>query len=165
MACISVTGQEVNGLHNSVHNQRFPTPKPRNSREVPQTSETMATNCLRVDADQFAIHGALSNPQAELGVKNAECVTVVHLGSIEGLAKWLEARLPAGKNSISSWGVAPGTKRLANLWTELVDGEIFLEDSQPLKRTVHVASVKVQNEAGFYLIESHQVILMPAPFS
>lgn len=165
MACISVTGQGVHGLHNSVYNQRFPTPKPRNSSEVPQTSEIMATNCLRVDADQFAIHGALSNSQAELCGKDAECVTVVQLGSIEGLAKWLEARLPAGENSLSSWGVVPGTKRLSNLWTELVNGEIYLEDSQPLKRTVHVASVKVQNEAGFYLIESHQVILMPAPFS
>lgn len=164
MACVTLTGQGVHGLHSLVHNQRFCS-NTKKFKDSPQTSETMATNCSRVAADQFAIHGALSHPQAELCVKSAECVTVAQLGSVEGLAKWLEARLPAWKNAISSWGVVPGTKDLANLWTELVNGEISLEDSQPPKRTVHVASVKVQNEEGFYLIESHQVILIPAPFS
>jgi hypothetical protein len=158
VACVG-TGQGVHGLlHNSLSNQRFPTPKRTNqSREVPPRTSEMVSNCLRSSADQFAINGALSIPQAELCATNAECVTVAQLGSVEGLAKWLEARLPPGKNSISSWGVVPCTKHLANLWTELVDGEISLEDSQPPKRTVHVASVKVRNEAGLYLIESHQV--------
>jgi len=105
-----------------------------------------------------AAAAALSIPQAELCAANAECVTVDELGSAEGLAKWLEERIPAEKLCIDSWGVDPRTKRIANLWTELVDGEISLEDSTPPRRTVHVASVKVRNEKGMFLIESHQVL-------
>jgi hypothetical protein len=106
-----------------------------------------------------AAAAALSIPQAELCAANAECVTVGELGSADGLAKWLADRIPAEKLCIDSWGVDPRTKRVANLWTELVDGEISLEDSTPPRRTVHVASVKVRNEMGMFLLESHQVRL------
>lgn len=80
-------------------------------------------------------------------------VTPDQLGSPDALALWLSARLPFG---ISQWGTTPGTKRVANLWVELTEGEIMLEDAQPPKRTVHVASVKIKNGLGQMLIEAHQ---------
>jgi hypothetical protein len=73
--------------------------------------------------------------------------------SPDALATWLNDRLPSG---ISHWGTAPGTKRVANLWMELVEGEIVLEDAYPPRRTVHVASVHIKNDAGDVLIEAHQ---------
>jgi hypothetical protein len=140
-----------------------PSLKPRMPRDLAHTSD-MATNCLMSGAENSAAAAAaLSVPQAELCVANAECVTAAELGSAEGLAKWLDERIPAEKPCISSWGVDPRTKPVANLWTELVDGEISLEDSKPPKRTVHVASVKVRNEAGMFLIESHQVSQLGNP--
>jgi hypothetical protein len=82
---------------------------------------------------------------------------VEELEGVEGLTQWLRERLISGAEQLKTWGTAPGTKRVANLWTELVDGEISLEDARPPKRTVHVASVKIRNESGLYLVESHQV--------
>lgn len=84
---------------------------------------------------------------------SAHCVTPDQLGSPDALASWLNDRLPSG---ISQWGTAPGTKQVANLWIELIEGEIVLEDAHPPKRTVHVASVKIKNEAGQMLVEAHQ---------
>eukprot|EP00850_Spirogloea_muscicola_P001538 SM000005S17335 [mRNA] locus=s5:1578638:1579835:- [translate_table: standard] len=63
---------------------------------------------------------------------------------------------PAAAAGVAAWGSAPGTKRLANLWAELAEGEIVLEDSQPPKRVVHVASVIIRDSAGAVLVESHQ---------
>lgn len=152
------SGQGKHGPSNAGRIHLNPSLKSRMSRDSAHMSE-MATNCLMSGADNSAAAAAaLSIPQAELCVANAECVTAAELGSAEGLAKWLDERIPAEKPCISSWGVDPRTKRVANLWTELVDGEISLEDSKPPKRTVHVASVKVRNEAGMFLIESHQVL-------
>lgn len=147
----------VNIILSRIHHHS-PAPQPRMSRDPSHASSGMATNCLMPGGDNAAAAAAaLSIPQAELCAANAECVTVGELGSPEGLAKWLAARIPAEKLCIDSWGVDPRTKRVANLWTELVDGEISLENSKPPKRTVHVASVKVRNEVGMFLIESHQV--------
>ncbi|KAI5073045.1 hypothetical protein GOP47_0011058 [Adiantum capillus-veneris] len=75
------------------------------------------------------------------------------LGSPDALALWLSDRMPSG---ISQWGTAPGTKRVSNLWIELKEGEILLEDARPPRRTVHVASVKIRNKAGLMLVEAHQ---------
>jgi hypothetical protein len=101
---------------------------------------------------------AFSMPQAELCANDAQCVSVEELEGVEGLTQWLRERLISGAEQLKTWGTAPGTKRVANLWTELVDGEISLEDARPPKRTVHVASVKIRNESGLYLVESHQVL-------
>ena len=57
---------------------------------------------------------------------------------------------------LSQWGKAQGTKRVSNLWKELLEGEISLEDSTPPKRTVHVACVKITDNNGNMLLESHQ---------
>eukprot|EP00252_Welwitschia_mirabilis_P016999 TRINITY_DN37800_c0_g1_i1.p1 TRINITY_DN37800_c0_g1~~TRINITY_DN37800_c0_g1_i1.p1 ORF type:complete len:289 (-),score=45.72 TRINITY_DN37800_c0_g1_i1:207-1073(-) len=78
------------------------------------------------------------------------------LGSAERLANWLSVRMPS--EDLARWGVEPGTKTLENLWTELVEGEITLQDSSPPKRTVNVASVSIRSLEipGRYLIESHQ---------
>lgn len=122
-----------------------------------QLQARMMTNCLMPAGDNAAATAAaLSVPQAELCAANAECVTVDELGSVDGLAKWLADRMSAEKPGIDSWGVDSQTKCVANLWTELNDGEISLEDSIPPRRTVHVASVKVRNESGMFLVESHQ---------
>ncbi|CAK9223895.1 unnamed protein product [Sphagnum troendelagicum] len=99
---------------------------------------------------------AFSMPQAELCANDAQCVSVEELEGVEGLTQWLRERLISGAEQLKTWGTAPGTKRVANLWTELVDGEISLADARPPKRTVHVASVKIRNESGLYLVESHQ---------
>ncbi|KAJ7528734.1 hypothetical protein O6H91_15G016600 [Diphasiastrum complanatum] len=95
-------------------------------------------------------------PQAELCASIARCVTAKELGSLEALADWLKERLAANNLPLSFWGKAPGTKSLSNLWCELVEGEIFLEDSCPPKRTVHVASVHIRNESGSTLVEAYQ---------
>ena len=79
--------------------------------------------------------------------------TMNRFHSPDALASWLNDRLPSG---VSHWGTAPGTKRVANLWMELIEGEIVLEDAHPPRRTVHVASVHIKNDAGFVLVEAHQ---------
>lgn len=84
------------------------------------------------------------------------CVSAEALGSLEGLATWMEDRLPAGREAVSLWGQKPGTKRLANLWTELLEGETVLEDLRPPRRRVQVVSVKIVNARGQRLLESHQ---------
>lgn len=86
-------------------------------------------------------------------VRRDQRVSLDDLGSPDALASWLSDRLPSG---ISQWGTAPGTKRVLNLWIELKDGEIVLEDGHPPRRTVHVASVKIRNKAGLMLVEAHQ---------
>lgn len=95
---------------------------------------------------------------APVGLVNgaAPRVTAEDLGSPEGLAAWMEDRLPSGGAAMSLWGRKPGTKRLANLWTELVEGETALEDLRPPRRRVEVVSVKIVNARGERLLESHQ---------
>ncbi|KAL6005806.1 hypothetical protein ACLOJK_032060 [Asimina triloba] len=75
--------------------------------------------------------------------------------SPQSLSDWLRPRLP--NDSLSSWGVAPGTKNVHNLWLELSEGETSLADSSPPIRTVHVASVRILDaSASRALLESHQ---------
>ncbi|KAJ7544074.1 hypothetical protein O6H91_09G063700 [Diphasiastrum complanatum] len=81
-------------------------------------------------------------------------VTAKDIGSSEALANWLRERLP--DLQLDLWGTAAGTKRVENLWNELLEGEILLEDSYPPKRTVHVASVHIKNEMGKTLVEAYQ---------
>lgn len=78
---------------------------------------------------------------------------VVELGLVEGFVKWLEERIGVEKLFVSFWGVDLGIKWIGNLWIELVDGEIFLEDLKLLKRMVYVVVVKICNEVGMFLIE------------
>lgn len=107
---------------------------------------------------QYLTQGEISSPDCSQKAKRREAqtdhlVTPDQLGSSDALASWLSDRLPSG---ISQWGTAPGTKRVANLWIELKDGEIVLEDSSPPRRMVQVASVKIKNQAGHMLVEAHQ---------
>jgi len=76
------------------------------------------------------------------------------IGSAQGLARWLRTRMISAH--LDMWGVEPGTKNVTNLWVELAEGEITLEDSCPPKRTVNVASVNIRNKSGQVLLESHQ---------
>eukprot|EP01018_Ginkgo_biloba_P012221 Gb_26963 [translate_table: standard] len=76
-----------------------------------------------------------------------------HVGSPKGLVGWLSTRM---STHFTLWGIEPGTKNVTNLWMELVEGEISLEDSCPPKRTVNVASVNIRNGFGQILVESHQ---------
>lgn len=90
-------------------------------------------------------HGLPTQP------KYAEPCTI---GSAQGLARWLSTRMISTR--LDMWGVEPGTKNVTNLWVELAEGEITLEDSCPPKRTVNVASVNIKNKSGQVLLESHQ---------
>lgn len=76
------------------------------------------------------------------------------IGSAQGLARWLNTRMIS--TCLNMWGIEPGTKHVTNLWVELAEGEITLEDSCPPKRTVNVVSVNIRNKSGQVLLESHQ---------
>lgn len=90
--------------------------------------------------------------EAEGGV-----ATVEQLGSERGLEEWLKEHLEEGAEKVQQWGCTHGTKRVANLWKELVEGEIVLEGGIPPKRIVRVVSVIVRREGdGKVLLESHQ---------
>eukprot|EP00897_Mesotaenium_endlicherianum_P003998 jgi/Mesen1/3626/ME000020S03156 len=98
----------------------------------------------------------MAGPDALEGQNPGKSLNPSGLVNVEGLEAWLEERLPDGRQQLQAWGQEPGTKRLANLWKELTEGEICLEDGRPPKRTVHVASVKISDPRGMYLVESHQ---------
>ncbi|XP_068651371.1 uncharacterized protein [Aristolochia californica] len=76
--------------------------------------------------------------------------------SPQSLSDWLKPRLPS--DSLSAWGLAPGTKNLHNLWLELSQGETSLNDSYPPTRTVQVATIRILSPTSPFeiLIESHQ---------
>lgn len=95
-------------------------------------------------------------PEAELCATDRSCVTAEELGSMTALTDWLKDRLPSGSDQVLQWGRLRGTKRIGNLWLELSQGEISLEDSRPPKRTVHVACAKITNGSGKMLLEAHQ---------
>ncbi|XP_068635814.1 uncharacterized protein [Aristolochia californica] len=80
----------------------------------------------------------------------------LHFPSPKSLSDWLKPRLPS--DSLSAWGLSPGTKNLHNLWLELSQGETSLNDSSPPIRTVHVATIRILSptNATEILIESHQ---------
>ncbi len=62
------------------------------------------------------------------------------------LEKWLV------ENGIdtSRWGIIRGTKSVANLWDEFVNGDIQLLDDPP-RRSVHVVEVRIQK--GQYVLQ------------
>ncbi|KAE8721659.1 hypothetical protein F3Y22_tig00015426pilonHSYRG00075 [Hibiscus syriacus] len=70
------------------------------------------------------------------------------------LSDWLKPRLPS--ESLTSWGVKPGTKNVHNLWLELSEGEISLLDSSPPLRTVNVVTVRILGKDNLVLVESRQ---------
>lgn len=113
-----------------------------------------ANGSAQVSAPSARIWIHDEQPQAELCRESATCVTAEDIGSCENLALWLEERI--GSSVVSQWGNAAATKRVSNLWCELVEGEISLEDSRPPKRTAHVASVKIRNDQGHVLVEAYQ---------
>lgn len=86
-----------------------------------------------------------------------QCVSAQALDSVAALIQWLQERLPSGAcGQMGEWGKLPGTKTVANLWLELAQGEISLEDAKPPIRTVHVASIKITDGSGRMLLEAYQ---------
>ncbi|CAI5996647.1 unnamed protein product [Closterium sp. NIES-65] len=93
----------------------------------------------------------------DTGASPPATVTAADIGDADRLQEWLEARLPGGKAVLERWGSERGTKRVANLWQELVDGEVCLVDSRPPLRKVSVASVHVRHaRTGKVLLEAMQ---------
>lgn len=98
-------------------------------------------------------HGQRADPLEIAGIGRALAVAE-ELRHVEGLSNWMEDRLSS--SVVSQWGIAPGSKRMANLWNELTSGECYLEDSRPPKRVLNVARVKIKNEKGEVLVEAYQ---------
>lgn len=92
--------------------------------------------------------------------------------TLDSLAAFLGSRLPA--SALASWGTAPGTKTLLNLFLELSQGECVLisaaaaaappsqqqqqQQQHPVVRAVHVASVRIRNGRGALLMETGQLL-------
>ncbi|KAH7442936.1 hypothetical protein KP509_02G008600 [Ceratopteris richardii] len=96
-------------------------------------------------------------PQAELCGVDKQCVSAQDLDSPVALMQWLQDRLPSSSaQQIFDWGKIPATKNVTNLWVELSQGEISLEDAVPPKRTVHVVIVNITNGSGKMLLEAYQ---------
>ncbi|GAB2264999.1 hypothetical protein Dimus_000068 [Dionaea muscipula] len=72
----------------------------------------------------------------------------------QSLSDWLKPRLPS--DSLSTWGIKPGTKNVHNLWLELADGETSLADTTPPVRNLEVLSIRVIGKNNRVLIESYQ---------
>ncbi|GJP42406.1 hypothetical protein CLOM_g1973 [Closterium sp. NIES-68] len=93
----------------------------------------------------------------DAGVNEPATVTAADIGDVDQLQAWLEARLPGGKAVLERWGSERGTKRVANLWQELTEGEVCLVDSSPPLRKVSVVSVHVRHaRTGRVLVEAMQ---------
>lgn len=79
--------------------------------------------------------------------------------SPDSLSSWLRTRVPVA--FLDSWGVSPGSKTIHNLFRELSLGESTLvpqDHPDPPLRCVHVATVKIHNQRGAILVESHQLL-------
>ncbi|KAF0903704.1 hypothetical protein E2562_029076 [Oryza meyeriana var. granulata] len=86
--------------------------------------------------------------------------------TLDSLAAFLGSRLPA--SALASWGTAPGTKTLLNLFLELSQGDCVLlpaaapapppPQQHPVVRAVHVATVRIRNRRGAVLMETHQLL-------
>uniref|UniRef100_A0ACD5UGL4 Uncharacterized protein n=1 Tax=Avena sativa TaxID=4498 RepID=A0ACD5UGL4_AVESA len=80
--------------------------------------------------------------------------------TLDALAAYLRPRLPAP--ALASWGTAPGTKNLLNLFLELSCGDCTLLPSSPpaalVVRAVHVATVRIRNRRGALLVETRQLL-------
>ncbi|WVZ78563.1 hypothetical protein U9M48_026255 [Paspalum notatum var. saurae] len=84
--------------------------------------------------------------------------------TLESLASFLRPRLPP--EALASWGTAPGSKTLVNLFLELSDGDCSLHapsSSSPppggrVVRAVHVATVHIRNRRGARLVETGQLL-------
>ncbi|KQK17514.1 uncharacterized protein LOC100835592 [Brachypodium distachyon] len=83
--------------------------------------------------------------------------------TLDSLAAYLKPRLPGP--ALASWGTAPGTKNLLNLFLELSCGDCTLlpaaASSPPaalVVRAVHVATVRIRNRRGALLVETRQLL-------
>lgn len=80
--------------------------------------------------------------------------------TLDSLAAFLRPRLPA--HALASWGTAPGTKTLLNLFLELSHGDcaLHLPAAPPphVVRAVHVATVSIRNRRGARLVETRQLL-------
>ncbi|KAM0878048.1 hypothetical protein ACQ4PT_035110 [Festuca glaucescens] len=82
--------------------------------------------------------------------------------TLDALAAYLRPRLPAP--ALASWGTAPGTKNLLNLFLELSCGDCTLLPSAApppaalVVRAVHVATVRIRNRRGALLVETRQLL-------
>lgn len=82
--------------------------------------------------------------------------------TLDALAAYLRPRLPAP--ALASWGSAPGTKNLLNLFLELSCGDCTLLPSTGpppaalVVRAVHVATVRIRNRRGALLVETRQLL-------
>ncbi|KAI4963807.1 hypothetical protein ZWY2020_010483 [Hordeum vulgare] len=81
--------------------------------------------------------------------------------TLDSLAAYLRPRLPGP--ALASWGSAPGTKNLLNLFLELSCGDCTLlpaASSPPalVVRAVHVATVRIRNRRGALLVETRQLL-------
>lgn len=118
--------------------------------------ERMYAASAGLDSSRESVFAAGEEPVADLCL-GEQCVTADELGSARALSQWLAERLPPEAAArVPEWGLLKNTKPVANLFQELEQGEISLEDGIPPKRTVHVASVKILSSEGLVLVESHQ---------
>ncbi|KAK3134547.1 hypothetical protein QOZ80_6AG0550590 [Eleusine coracana subsp. coracana] len=79
--------------------------------------------------------------------------------TVDSLAAFLRPRLPP--QALASWGTAPGTKTLLNLFLELSHGDcaLHLPSAPPhVVRAVHVATVRIRNRRGARLVETRQLL-------
>lgn len=80
--------------------------------------------------------------------------------TLDSLAAFLRPRLPP--QALASWGAAPGTKTLLNLFLELSHGDcaLHLPAAPPPRvvRDVHVATVRIRNRCGARLVETRQLL-------
>uniref|UniRef100_A0A0D9WU21 Nudix hydrolase domain-containing protein n=1 Tax=Leersia perrieri TaxID=77586 RepID=A0A0D9WU21_9ORYZ len=79
--------------------------------------------------------------------------------TLDSLASFLATRLPS--TALSSWGTAPGTKTLLNLFLELSHGESILlttSSAAAVVRAVHVATIRIRNGRGAQLMETGQLL-------
>ncbi|CAM0909831.1 unnamed protein product [Alopecurus aequalis] len=83
--------------------------------------------------------------------------------TLDALAAYLRPRIPAP--ALASWGSAPGTKNLLNLFLELSCGDCTLlpsaASSPPaalVVRAVEVATVRIRNRRGALLVETRQLL-------
>ncbi|XP_044977447.1 uncharacterized protein LOC123444701 [Hordeum vulgare subsp. vulgare] len=87
--------------------------------------------------------------------------TILAFPTLDSLTAYLRPRLPGP--ALASWGSAPGTKNLLNLFLELSCGDCTLlpaASSPPalVMRAVHVATVRIRNRRGALLLETRQLL-------
>ncbi|KAE8772284.1 hypothetical protein D1007_55737 [Hordeum vulgare] len=85
--------------------------------------------------------------------------TIVAFPTLDSVAAYIRPRLTGP--ALASWGSAPGTKNLLNLFLELLCGDCTLlpaASSPPalVVCVVHVATVRIRNRRATLLVETRQ---------